>query len=109
MFYQATLPKFWFVSMSIACLQSEIDTKLAAIYTYEKAKFTSVCAATVPFDVECLYLYGAYKRDVVAVIKMGAYIHGAYFLWVPIIPILRTRAASLAVLFIRCNETVGSE
>ena len=44
--------------------------------------------------------------DVVAVIKMGAHIHGAYFLWVPIIPILRTRAASLAVLFIRCNDTV---
>ena len=33
---------------------------------------------------------GAYKRDVVVVIKMGAYIQeGAYFVWVPIIPILR--------------------
>ena len=30
----------------------------------------------------------AYKRDVVVVIKMGAYIHGAYFVWVLIIPIL---------------------
>ena len=32
---------------------------------------------------------GAYKHNVVAVIKMCAYIHGAYFLWVPTILILR--------------------
>ena len=32
---------------------------------------------------------GAYKRDVVVVIKTGAYIHGAYFLWVPIVRILQ--------------------
>ena len=25
---------------------------------------------------------GAYKHDVVVVIKMDAYIHGAYFVWV---------------------------
>ena len=30
---------------------------------------------------------GAYKRDVIAIIKMGAFINGPYFLWVPIIPI----------------------
>ena len=30
-------------------------------------------------------LYDSYKCDVVIVIKIGAYIHGACFLWVPII------------------------
>ena len=44
---------------------------------------------------ECLFMWGAYfcmgayNRDVLVVIKMGAYIHGgAYYLWVPIILIL---------------------
>ena len=32
---------------------------------------------------------GAYKHDLVAEIQMGAYVHGAYFVRVLIIPILR--------------------
>ena len=37
------------------------------------------------------FCMGAYKRGVVVVIKMGAYVYswGAYFVWVLIIPILR--------------------
>ena len=35
------------------------------------------------------FCMGAYKCDVVVVIKMNAYIHGSYFVWVLIIPILR--------------------
>ena len=37
------------------------------------------------------FCMGAFKRNVVIVIKMGACIHGAYFVWVPIIPILRNK------------------
>ena len=43
----------------------------------------------------CLFMWGAYfcmrvyKRDVLVVIKMCAYMHGAYFLWVLIILILQ--------------------
>ena len=35
------------------------------------------------------FCMGAYKHDVE--IKMGAYIHGVYFVWVLIIPILQVR------------------
>ena len=36
------------------------------------------------------FFVGAYKHDVVVVTKIGADIHGgAYFVWVPIIQILR--------------------
>jgi len=51
-------------------------------------------------DNGCLFGWGAYKRDVIVGIKMGAYVFsvgdnvivvikmGAYFLWVTIIPSL---------------------
>ena len=32
------------------------------------------------------FCMGAYKHDVVTVIKMGAFIHGAYLLWVSVTP-----------------------
>ena len=32
----------------------------------------------------CLFCVGAYKLDVVVVIKIGAIFMGAYFVWVPI-------------------------
>ena len=38
-------------------------------------KFTSVCVLTGAY-----FHMGAYKRDVVVVIKMGAYIHGVLIL-----------------------------
>ena len=43
----------------------------------------------VPFHVGCLFCIGAYKHDVVVVIKNGClFLWGAYFVWVLIIPIL---------------------
>ena len=38
--------------------------------------------------MDAYFCMGAYKHDVVVVIKMGAYIHGAYFMWELIVPIL---------------------
>ena len=48
----------------------------------------------MPIYVGAYFCMGAYKCDVIAIIKMGAFIHGPfihgpYFLWVPIIRILR--------------------
>ena len=34
---------------------------------------------------DAYFRMGAYKCDVVVVIEMSAYIHGSYFLWVPIL------------------------
>ena len=48
---------------------------------------TGAYSCGVPIHVGCLFCMGAYKRDVIAIIKMGAFINGPYFLWVPIIPI----------------------
>ena len=49
-------------------------------------------ANSLPFAWNrCLFVWGvyfcmgAYKHNVVAVIKIGAYIHGAYFVWVLIL------------------------
>ena len=51
----------------------------------------------IHFDLQgnrCLFMrgtyfcMGAYKHNVVVAVRMGAYIMGAYFLWLPIIPIL---------------------
>ena len=70
MFYQEALPKFRFLS----CVDSLLtfgDThwrKVAA--TFKKAESANSLPFAVPFHM------GAYKRDVVVVIKMGAYIHG---------------------------------
>ena len=70
--------------MSIACLQSEIDNG-------EKwplrSKKPIESASLLPFARNgCLFMWGAYfcmgafKRDVVVVIKMGPYIHGVLIL-----------------------------
>ena len=44
------------------------------------SKFTSICTERVPFMWDAYFCMGAYKRDVVVVIKMGAYIHGVLIL-----------------------------
>ena len=44
------------------------------------SKFTSVCTEQVPFHLGAYFCVGAYKRNVVAKIKMGAYIHGVLVL-----------------------------
>ena len=74
MFYQEALPKFKFYPMLIACLQLEIAIhwrKVAAMF--DKTESANSLPFAVPFHV------GAYKRDVVVVIKMGDYIHGCLF------------------------------
>ena len=64
---------------SIACLQSQIDTGEHKPLRLKKLN------QQIHFHLArngCLFMWGAYfcmggyKRDVVAVIKMGAYIHG---------------------------------
>ena len=78
MFYQEALPKFRFLSRvdSLLTIRDRHWRKVAA--TFEKAE----SANSLPFAVH--FHMGAYKRDVVVVIKMGAYIHGVLS-----IPILR--------------------
>ena len=74
MFYQEALPKF----LLLSCVDSLLafgDThwrKVAA--TFENAESANSLQFAVPFHM------GAYKRDVVVVIKMGAYIHGVLIL-----------------------------
>ena len=55
--------------MSIACLQSEIDTGEKIATTFEKAESANSLLFAVYFHV------GAYKHNVVVVIKMGAVLH----------------------------------
>ena len=83
MFYQEALPKFRFLSRvdSLLTIGDRHWRKVAA--TFEKAE----SANSLPFAQNgCLFMWGAYfcmgayKRDVVVVIKMGAYIHGVLIL-----------------------------
>ena len=55
------------------------------------SKFTSVCTERVPFHLGAYFCMGAYKRNVVAKIKMGAYIHGVLVLWVWVLIIMILR------------------
>lgn len=74
MFYQETLPKF---PVLIAHLQSEIDTGEKPL----RSKKPNQQIDLQLHGNRCLFMWGAYfcmgayKHDVVAVIKMGAYIH----------------------------------
>ena len=83
MFYQQALPTFWFVSCvdSLLTIADRHWQTLAA--TFEKAK----SANSLPFARNgylfmwsAYFCMGAYKRNVVAEIKMGAYIHGVLIL-----------------------------
>ena len=65
MFYQEALPKCCFLFLSIACLQLEI---------YIATMLMGTVSCGVP-----IFVRGAYKQDVVIVIKIGAYIHGGLF------------------------------
>ena len=83
MSYQEALPKFRFFPVLIACYKRrETLAKVAA--TFEKAESANSVPFAVPFHVGAYFRMGAYKCNVVVVIKMGAYIHG-----VLIIQILR--------------------
>ena len=86
MVYQEVLTKFRF----LYCVDSLLTfgdrhwRKVAA--TFKKAESLPFA---VYFYMGAYFCMGAYKRDVVAVIKMGApYSWGAYFVWMLIIPIL---------------------
>ena len=74
MFYQEALSKFWVLSCvdSLLAFRDRHWRKMAA--TFEKAKSANLLPFAVPF---CM---GAYKRKVVVVIKMGAYISGVLIL-----------------------------
>ena len=52
--------------------------KVAA--TFEKAESANSLSFLVPVHVSAYFCVGVYKRDVVVVIKMGAYIHGVLIL-----------------------------
>ena len=82
MFYQEALPKFLFLSRvdSLLTIGDRHWRKVTA--TFEKAE----SANSLPFAWNgCLFMWdayfcmGAYKCDVVVVIKMGAYIMGCLF------------------------------
>ena len=84
MFYQEALPKFQFLSRvdSLLIIGDTHWRKVAAMF--EKAE----SANSLPFAWNgCLFMWGAYfcmgayKCDVVVVIKMGAYIHGLLILY----------------------------
>ena len=72
-----------FIPCRTACLQSEINTGESLPL---RSKVESAIRF-IPFACNgCLFMWGAYfcmgayKRDVVVVIKMGAYIHGVLIL-----------------------------
>ena len=75
MFYQGALHNYFFLSRidSLLTIGDRHWQKVAA--TFEKAESASVCMERVPFHVGAYYCMGAYKRDMVVVIRMGAYIH----------------------------------
>ena len=59
---------FGFYPISIPCIQSE------------KAESVNSLPFAVYFHMGAYFCMGAYKRNVVVVIKMGAYIHGVLIL-----------------------------
>ena len=89
MFYQDALPEFPFLS-SVDSLLTIEDTLAESSHYVQKAESANLLSLARNW---CLFMWGAYfcmgayQRDVVVLIKMGAYIH-AYFVWV-LIPILR--------------------
>ena len=58
--------------MPIAYLQVETDTK--------KTESANTLPFAVSFHGSAYFGMGAYKRNVVVVIKMGAYVHGVFIL-----------------------------
>ena len=75
MFYQEALPKFRLLSCvdSLLAVGDGHWRKVAA--TFEIAEAANSLPFAVPFHVGAYSCMGVYKRGVVVVIKMGAYIH----------------------------------
>ena len=82
--YQEALPKFWVSSCVDSLLTIRDRHWQKVVATFEKAE--SANSLLFAWN-RCIFMWGAYlcmdayKHDVV-VIKMGAYIHGVYFVWV---------------------------
>ena len=72
MFYQEASPEFHFYPVSITCLQLEIDTGKKIAATFEKSESANSLPFAVYFHMGAYFCMGAYKRNVVVVIKMGA-------------------------------------
>ena len=75
MFYQEALLKF---CVSIACLQVERDTGEELLRSKKPNQQTHFCLWHL-FMWGAYFCMGAYKPDVVVVVKIGAYIHGCLF------------------------------
>ena len=76
MFYQEALLK---LCVSIACLQAERDTGEELLRSKKPNQQTHFCLWHL-FMWGAYFCMGAYKPDVVVVIKIGAYIHGVLIL-----------------------------
>ena len=86
MFYQEALPKFRFLSRvdSLLTIGDRHWRKVAA--TFEKAESANSLSFAVHFHIGACFCMGVYKRNVVVVIKIGAYIHGCLFCVGPYYP-----------------------
>ena len=80
MFYQEALPKFRFLSRvdSLLTIGDRHWRKVAAMF--KKANSANSLLFVVHVHMGAYFCMGAYKHDVVVVIKMGAYIHGVLIL-----------------------------
>ena len=80
MFYEEALPKFRFLARvnSLLTIGNRHWRKVATMF--EKAESANSLLFAVYFHMGAYFCIGAYKRDVVVVIKMGAYIHGVLIL-----------------------------
>ena len=79
MFHQEPLPKFRVLS-SVDSLFTSGGRLAKVAAAFEKAKSANSLPLAMPFLVGAYFCMGAYKRDVVVVIKMGVYIHGMLIL-----------------------------
>ena len=78
MFYQEALPKFQFLSRVDSLLTIGDRHRRTVAATFEKAESANSLPFArngCPFVWGVYFCMGAYKRDVVVVIKMGAYIY----------------------------------
>ena len=80
MFSQEVLPKFRFSSRvnNLLTIGDRHWRKVAD--TFEKTESANSLPFAVHFHMGAYFCMGAYKRDVVVVIKMGAYINGVLIL-----------------------------
>ena len=80
MSYQDALPKFWFVSCVDGLLTIGARHWQRVAATFKNAESTNSLPFAVYFHMGAYFCGGAYKHDVVVVIKMGAYIQGVLIL-----------------------------